>query len=153
MMKKSKIAIGVLSLTLGLALVTGCGSSDKQTTQQPAGQQQMSGHEGHNMNMPKEDPMPMVKDLEKGLQDITKQVKAGQTLDAQKTAGQLASTAEKIVPHMMDDGLKTKLRSGVADIKNAVNSGKADPSAVETKVKALQDVVKQTTTHLQSMSH
>ncbi len=158
-MKKNKIVLGILSMTVVLALITGCSSSEKQAASQPPASQQTSGHEGmnmsghENMSMPKGDPMPIMKDMDQQLQDVMKQVKAGQTMEAQKTAGQLASTTEKIMPHMMDNGLKDSLRKAAGDIKNTVNSGKIDPSAMESKVKAMQEVMKQTTADLQSMKH
>lgn len=152
-MKKSKLLLGILASTIVMSLVAGCGSTDKPAaTQQPAAQQS-SGHDMSSMNMPKEDPMPMMKDLDKNLQDVVKQVKAGQTMDAQKTAAQLVSTTDKVMPHMMDAGLKDKLRKAAVEIKDSVNSGKSDPSSLEGKVKTMQDLMKQTTTHLQSMSH
>ncbi len=158
-MKKSKVVAGILSIAVILALVTGCSSSEKQAASQPPASQQKSGHEGmdmsghENMSMPKEDPMPMMKDMEQQLQSLMKQVKAGQTMEAQKTAGQLASITEKIMPHMMDNGLKDNLRKAAGDIKNTVNSGKIDPGALEGKIKTMQDVMKQTTADLQTMKH
>ncbi|MCM0759540.1 hypothetical protein M7775_13360 [Sporomusa sphaeroides DSM 2875] len=152
-MNKSKVLFGVLAIAVVLSLVAGCGSSEKTAAQPPASQAQASGHQGHSAAMPKEDPMPMMKDLDKSLQDVVKQVKAGQTMDAQKSAAQLVSTTDKVMPHMMDAGLKDKLRKAAVEIKDSVNSGKADPSALEGKAKAMQDLMKQTMTHLQSMSH
>lgn len=152
-MKKNKIITGVLALTVATSLLAGCSSSSNQTTQQPAAQQQASGHAGHSSTMPKEDPMPMMKDMDKDLQDMMKQVKAGQTMDAQKSAGHMVGVVDKVMPHMMDNRLKDGLRKASNDIKDSVNSGKADPTALEGKVKAMQDLMKQTTTHLQSMSH
>ncbi|HWR43440.1 hypothetical protein [Sporomusa sp.] len=152
-MKKSKVLFGVLTIAVVMSLVAGCGSNDKPAaTQQPAAQQS-SGHDMSSMNMPKEDTMPMMKDLDKALQDVVKQVKAGQTMDAQKSAAQLVSTTDKVMPHMMDAGLKDKLRKAAVEIKDSVNSGKADPGALEGKAKAMQDLMKQTMTHLQGMSH
>lgn len=153
-MKRSKLVFGILAITVAAAFITGCGSSEKPTAQQPASQQQQAlSHAGHSVAMPKEDPMPMMKDLDKDLQDIMKQVKAGQTMEAQKSAGHMMGMVDKVMPHMMDNGLKDNLRKAAADIKDNVNSGKADPAALEGKVKAMQDIMKQTTTHLQSMSH
>jgi hypothetical protein len=162
-MKKSKVVVGILSMAVVLALVTGCGSSEKQAESQQQQQQptsqQTSGHEnmnmsGHeNMSMPKGDPMPIMKDMDQQLQDVMKQVKAGQTMEAQKTAGQLVSTTEKVMPHMMDNGLKDSLRKAAGDIKNTVNAGKIDPSVMESKVKTMQEVMKQTTSDLQTMKH
>ena len=153
-MKKSKVLLTILAMVALSALAAGCGSTEKQApAQAPASQQQASGHEGHSTAMPKEDPMPMMKDMDKALQDVVKQVKAGQTMDAQKSASQLVGITDKVMPHMMDAGLKENLRKAATDIKEVVNSGKADPSAIEDKVKAMQEIMKQTTTHLQSMSH
>lgn len=153
-MKKSKVLFGMLAITAVIFLVAGCGSSEKTAAQPPAtSQEQASGHQGHSTTMPKEDPMPMMKDMDKSLQDVVKQVKAGQTMDAQKSAAQLVSTTEKIVPHMMDASLKDNLRKAALDIKDTVNSGKMDPSAIESKVTVMQDIMKKTTSHLQTMQH
>ena len=154
-MKKSKIVVGILSMSVVLALVTGCGSSEKQAAPglQPTASQQAAGHDGMNMSMPKEDPMPMMKEMDQQLQDLMKQVKAGQTMEAQKTAGLLSSSTEKIMPHMMDNGLKDSLRSAATDIKTTVNSGKIDASTMESKVKAMQEIMAKTTAHLQTMQH
>jgi hypothetical protein len=153
-MNKRKVVMGIFTITVVMSLLAGCGSSEKPAAQAPATQEQAaSGHQGHSAAMPKEDPMPMMKDMDKNLQDLVKQVKAGQTMDAQKSAAQLVSTTDKVMPHMMDAGLKDKLRQAAVEIKDSVNSGKADPSAIEGKVKAMQEIMKQTSTHLQSMSH
>lgn len=152
-MTKSKVVLGILAMTVVLAVASGCGSNDKPAAQQPASQQQASGHDGHSMAMPKEDPMPMMKDMDKDLQDIMKQVKAGQTMEVQKTTDHLVSTTNKVMSHMMDNGLKDNLRKAAADIKDNVNSGKMHPSVMESKVKTMQEIMKQTTSHLQSMSH
>ncbi len=158
-MKKNKLIVGILFITVALILVTGCGSSEKQAASQPPASQQTSGHEGmnmsghENMSMPKGDPMPMMKDMDKGLQDVVKQVKDGKTMDAQKTAIQLVSTTEKIMPHMMDAELKEKLSKAIADLKDSVNSGKIDPAALDVKVKTMQELMKQATTDIQSMNH
>jgi len=157
-MKKSKVVVGILSMTVILALVTGCGSNDKPAAPQAAAGQaadhkgmDMSGHE--NMSMPKEDPMPIMKTMDQQLLDLMKQVKAGQTMEAQRTAGLLSSTTEKIMPHMMDNGLKDSLRSAAGDIKTTVNSGKIDSSVMDSKVKAMQEIMTKTTAHLQTMPH
>ncbi len=155
MTNKSKLVTGFLTMTVVLALVTGCGSSEQQAA--PPAQQQasgdMKGHDMGNMNMPHEDPLPLVNEVDKDLQDIVNQVKAGQTLAAQKTAGMLAGTAEKIMPHLMKEDLKANLRKAATDIKDSVNSGKADPAAIEGKVKTMQDIMKQVAADLQSMKH
>jgi len=152
-MKKSKVLVGLLALGVILVFVAGCGSSEKPAAQAPASQQQASSHEAHSAAMPKEDPMPFMKDMDKALQDVLKQVKAGQTMDAQKSAAQLVSTTGKVGPHMMDNVLKENLRKAAVDIKDSVNSGKTDLTVLENQAKAMQELMKQTTTHLQSMSH
>jgi hypothetical protein len=158
-MKKSKVLLGILSIAVVMVFATGCGSNEKTVAQAPTSQQKASGHEGmnmsghENMSMPKGDPMPMMKDMDKGLQDVVKQVKDGKTMDAQKTAIQLVSTTEKVMPHMMDAELKEKLSKAAADIKESVNSGKIDPAALDVKVRAMQELMKQATTDIQSMKH
>ena len=153
MFKKSKTLFTIVVMLAATALAAGCGSTEKQAAKPPATQQSAAGHEGHSMTMPKEDPMPTMKDIDKALQDVVKQVKAGQMMDAQKSAAQLTSTVEKVMPHMMDAELKEKLLKTATDIKGSVNSGKTDPGAIEEKAGAMQTIMKQTTTHLQSMSH
>lgn len=155
-MKKGKVLLGMLALMVVLVLVAGCGSTEKPAATPAPTAQQSSGHAGHDMssmNMPKEDPMPMMKDMDQQLQDMMKQVKAGQTMDAQKTAGLMMGDVDKVMPHMMDNGLKDKLRQAATDIKDTVNAGKMDPGTMDGKVKAMQDIMKQTTTHLQTMKH
>jgi predicted small lipoprotein YifL len=152
-MKKTKVLFSVVAIAAVMALAAGCGSSEKPAAQAPPSQEQAAGHQGHSAAMPKEDPMPMMKDLDKTLQDVVRQVKAGQTMEAQKSAAQLVSTTDKVMPHMMDAGLKEKFRNAAVAIKDSVNSAKIDPSALENKVKAMQELMKQTTTHLQTMSH
>ncbi|SEP33385.1 hypothetical protein [Propionispora vibrioides] len=152
-MKKTKVLFGIVAIVAGMALIAGCGSSEKPAAQTPAAQEQATGHQGHSATMPKEDPMPIMKDMDKALQDVVKQVKGGQMMDAQKSAAQLVSTVDKVLPHMMDDGLEDHLRKTAKDIKDSVNSGKTDPSALEGKVKDMQAIMKETTTHLQSMNH
>lgn len=152
-MKKSKAAAGILGLTLVMALVAGCGSAEKPATPPPQAAQQTGGHDSHSMQMPKEDPMPMMKDMEQQTKDLMKQVKAGQTMDAQKTASQIVNLTDKVMPHMMDNGLKDRLKQSATDIKNTVNSGKMDPGAMENKVKTMQEIMKETTSHLGTMTH
>lgn len=152
-MKKTKVLFGIVAIVAGMALIAGCGSSEKPAAQTPAAQEQATGHQGHSATMPKEDPMPIIKDMDKALQDVVKQVKGGQMMDAQKSAAQLVSTVDKVLPHMMDDGLEDHLRKTAKDIKDSVNSGKTDPSVLEGKVKDMQAIMKETTTHLQSMNH
>ena len=151
-MKKSKIVLGILALTLVAVLVAGCGSAEKPAANQSA-PQQATGHDAHSKQMPKEDPMPMMKEMDQKMQNLMKQVKSGQTRDAQKTAGEIMSTTDKVMLHMMDNNLKDSLRKSAADIKETVNAGKMDPGAMENKVKAMQEIMKQTTAHLQTMKH
>ena len=152
-MRKGKVLLVGLAIAGLTILAAGCGSTEKQAAKPPAAQQSAAGHEGHSMTMPKEDPMPTMKDMDKALQDVVKQVKAGQMMDAQKSAAQLTSTVEKVMPHMMDAELKEKLLKTATDIKGSVNSGKTDPGAIDEKAGAMQTIMKQTTTHLQSMNH
>ena len=152
-MKKNQIVLGMLALTLVVLLVAGCGSAAKPAANQPAPASQATGHDAHSKQMPKEDPMPMMKDMDQKLQNLMKQVKSGQTMDAQKTASEIMSTTDKVMLHMMDNRLKDSLHHSAADIKETVNAGKMDPGAMETKVKNMQEIMKQTTAHLQTMTH
>ncbi len=152
-MKKSKVVFGLSVITVAVFLVTGCGASQKAAVPPPASQEQAAGHQGHSASMPKEDPMPMMKDLDKNLQDVVKQVQAGQIMAAQKSAAQLVSVTDKVMPHMMDASLKDKLRTAALDIKDKVNAGKVDPAVIEDQAKAMQGLLQQTTAHLQTMSH
>ena len=153
-MKKSKVVLGILALTLVVVLVTGCSSTEKPAANQPVADQKVAtGHDTHNAQMPKEDPMPMMKDMDQQMLDLMNKVKSGQTMEAQKIAGQIMSTTNKMMPHMMDQGLKDRMLKSATDIKEAVNTGKMDPGAMESKVKNMQEIMKQTTTHLQTMTH
>lgn len=143
-MKKTSIIVLSLALILALALVAGCGSSDNKA-QQPAPAAQMS--------MPMGDPMPMMKDMDKQLQDLMKQVKAGQTMDAQKTVGQFASNCDQVTPHISDNSLQDKMHMASADLKGYINSGKIDQTIVDGKVKAMQDLMKQANVNLQNGMH
>lgn len=148
-MKKSKLIVLALTLLVALAFVAGCGSSDNKAAQQP--QKQQDAHAGHSM--PSGDPMPMMKDMDKNLQDMMRQVKAGQMMDAQKSAGQIAGMADQVMPHMADAALKDKMQKAAYDLRDAMNSGKVDQTVVEGKMKNMQDVMAQTMKHLQSGSH
>lgn len=149
-MKKTKLIVLSLSLLIILALVAGCGSNDTKA-QQPQQQQQQNAHSSHSM--PSEDPMPMMKDMDKTMQDMMKQVKAGQTMDAQKSSSMLASTADKLSPHISDAALKDKFQKVTYDLRETMNNGKVDPTAVEGKLQAMQEVMKQVSANLQSGSH
>lgn len=139
-MKNRKLILLSLVLVIALVFVAGCGAGDNKTQQsQPAqNQKEMSGH---SMNMPKGDPMPMMKDMDKNLQDMLRQVKAGQMMDAQKSASQIAGLADKVAPHMMDAALKDKFQKAAYDLRDTMNNGKTDQTAVEGKMKTLQDVM------------
>lgn len=159
-MKKSKVVSGILALTLIVVLVAGCGSTEKpaapvanQDMQNMPASSQGEGHDMKNMQMPREDPMPMMKDMDQQIQNLMKQVKSGQTMEAQKTAGQVVGLVDKVMPHMMDNGLKERLHQSAADIKDTVNAGKMDTGVMESKAKDMQEIMKQTTSHLQTMQH
>jgi hypothetical protein len=147
-MKNWKLITLSLTIVTVLAFAAGCGSSDSKS-QQPAQQQDM--HAGHSM--PSGDPVPMMKDMDKSLQDMMKQVKAGQMMDAQKSAGQIASIAEKVMPHMANNALKEQLQKAAYDLRDTVNGGKVDQTVVESKMKTMQDVMGQALKDLQSGSH
>lgn len=151
-MKKSRIILLGFTLVIALAFVAGCGSNDTKAPQpQQQQSQQQNAHASHSM--PSGDPMPMMKDMEKAMQDMMKQVKAGQTMDAQKSSSLLASTADKLAPHVSDSALQDKFKKVAYDLRDTMNNGKVDPTVVEGKVQALQEVMKQVNANLQSGSH
>ena len=143
-MKKTTVIVLSLVLILALAFVAGCGSSDSKA-QQPAPAAQTA--------MPMGDPMPMMKDMDKQLQDLQKQVKAGQTMDAQKTVGRFASTCDQVTPHMTDNALQDKMHKAAVDLKDYINGGKVDQTVVDGKVQAMQELMKQANANLQGGMH
>lgn len=149
-MKKTKLIVLGFSLLIALAFVAGCGSSDNKT-QQPQQTQQQNAHSSHSM--PNEDPMPMMKDMEKTMQDMMKQVKAGQTMDAQKSSSMLAGMADKLALHISDSALQDKFKKAVYDLRDTMNNGKVDPAAVEGKLQLVQEVMKEVNANLQTGSH
>lgn len=151
-MKKSTLTVLALALVLSLAFVAGCGGSDsKPQTQAQQPQKQQDAHSSHAM--PSGDPMPLMKDMDKSLQDMTKQVKAGQTMDAQKSAGQIASLADKVMPHMNDTAAKAGMQKAASELRDAVGGAKVDQTVVEGKMKAMQDAMAQAMKNLQAGSH
>ncbi len=151
-MKKSTVTVLALALIFSLALVAGCGAGDGEPqtqTQQP--QKAPDGHAGHAM--PSGDPMPLMKDMDKSLRDMARQVKAGQTMDAQKSAGQIASLADKVLPHMNDAAAKAGLQKAAGDLRDSVGGAKVDQTVVEARLKAMQDAMAQATKNLQTGSH
>lgn len=143
-MKKLKLAVLALTLILAVVVVAGCGSSDsKPQAQAPQAQ----------MAMPSGDPMPMMKDMDKYLQDMMRQVKAGQMMDAQKSAGQIASLADKVMLHMTDNAMRDQMKKAAYDLRDAVNGAKVDQTVVEGRMQMMQDIMKRSVNHLQSQKH
>ena len=145
-MKKTKLVVLSLTLILSLALAAGCGSSDNKPQQQAQAPQAQ-------MSMPSGDPMPMMKDMDKNLQDMVKQVKAGQMMDAQKSAAQIASLADKVMPHMTDNALREQMKKAAYDLRDTMNGAKVDQTVVEGKMKTMQDVMAMSMRNLQSGAH
>jgi basic membrane lipoprotein Med (substrate-binding protein (PBP1-ABC) superfamily) len=106
---------------------------------------------GHDASMPNEDPLIFIKNIDKAAQDVVNQIKAGRTMDAQKSVSQLTDGVEKILPHVTDAALKDGLRNAANEIKNSVNSGQADIFDLEDQAQALQDITKQVAALLQNM--
>ncbi|MDR7868861.1 MAG: hypothetical protein RIN56_18865 [Sporomusaceae bacterium] len=144
-MKKSKLIIISLALILSLVVVAGCGGAGDSKPQQQAPKAQSS--------MPTGDPMPMMKDMDASMQDMLKQVKAGQMMEAQKSAAQMAGMADKVMPHMTDSALKEQMKKAAYDLRDTMNGGKADQTVIEEKMKAMQDIMKRTVNNLQSQKH
>lgn len=143
-MKKSKLIVISLTLILALAVVAGCGSNDGKP--QPAAPKAQS-------SMPSGDPMPMMKDMDASMQDMIKQVKAGQLMEAQKAAAQMAGMADKVMPHMTDSALKEQMQKAAYDLRDTMNGGKADQTVIEAKMQVMQDIMKRSLNHLQSQKH
>jgi hypothetical protein len=144
-MSKKKMIVLSLALILTLALVAGCGGAGDSKPQQQAPQQQAA--------MPAGDPMPMMKDMDASMQEMMKQVKAGQMMEAQKSAAQMAGMADKVMPHMTDNALKDQMKKAAYDLRDTMNGGKADQTVIEEKMKAMQDIMKRSVNHLQSQKH
>jgi hypothetical protein len=106
---------------------------------------------GHDASMPNEDPSVFIKAIDKAARDVVNQVKAGRTMDAQKSAGQLTDSVGKLLPHLTDTALKDKLKGAANEIKKLVNSGQADIFDLEDQTQALLDITKQATALLQNM--
>ncbi|SDD66581.1 hypothetical protein [Sporomusa acidovorans] len=159
-MKKVKVVLGGIALLLTVSLTAGCGSSQptSQLAQQAAPQQAASQEhsQGHNQqihSMPAGDPMPFLADMEKQLADVAAKQKASQTAEAQKVAAQLVQTADKLVPHIMDDGLKNKTRQSAVAIKDAVHAAKVDQAGLDVKIKELQELLLKVKGDLSSHKH
>lgn len=150
-MKKSTLTVLALTLVLALAVVAGCGSSDGKPQAQTQQPQQPDAHAGHAM--PSGDPLPLMKDMEKNLQDMAKQVKAGQMMDAQKSAGQVAALADKVLPHMNDAAAKAGLQKAATGLRDAMGGAKVDQAVVEAAIKAMQEAMAQAVKNLQAGSH
>lgn len=144
-MKRSKLIVLGLALVLTLVLVAGCGGSSDKKPQQQAPQAQSS--------MPTGDPMPMMRDMDKNMQDMMRQVKAGQMMDAQKSAAQVASMADKVMPHMTDNALKGQMQKAAYDLRDTMNSGKVDQTVIEGKMQVMQEIMKRSVNHLQNQKH
>jgi predicted nucleic acid-binding Zn-ribbon protein len=106
---------------------------------------------GHNASMPNEDPSVFIKNIDKAVQDVMNQVKAGRTMDAQKSVSQLADGVEKLLPHVTDAVLKDRLENASNEIKNSVNSAQPDIFDLEDMAQELQDVTKQVAEQLKNM--
>lgn len=157
-MKKAKVVLGSIAVVLTVSLAAGCGSSQStsQKNQQPAQQSLSQDHSSHNMSnhsMPAGDPMPLIVDLEKQLADVIANGKKGQAADTQKSSAQLVKTVEKVAPHIMEDGLKSKIRQSAAALKDAVHAVKVDQADVDSKIKEIQDVLPKVKDDLKSHKH
>lgn len=150
-MKKSTVTVLALTLILSLAVVAGCGSGDNKARQAAQPQKTQDARPGHSM--PSGDPMPMMKDMDKSLQDMMKQVKAGQMMDAQKSAGQIAALADKVIPHMSDATAKSAMLKAAGELRDSVGGAKIDQTVVEAKMKAMQDAMAQSMKNLQAGTH
>jgi hypothetical protein len=154
--KTQKAMVLGLSLVIALGLAAGCGSGAAQNEQQAATAQQ-TGQAGQKadksmaMSMPAGDPMPLMKDLDAQLRDMSEQIKNGQMMDAQNSAVKIAGLSDNIAPHIMDAALKDRLHKAAYDLRDTVNNGKTDQTVIEDKMQVLQDMLPQVMKDLDSM--
>lgn len=146
-MRKKTIVLGLLIVAVAALLLAGCGSSQKPAT--PPAAPAATNH----AQMPSGDPMPMMKDMDKNLQDIMKNMQNGKLVEAQQAASQLAATTDKVVLHMSDAAMKDNMRKAAQDIKMALDANRVDMPSVEDKVKAMQGMMPGAMKHLESQSH
>jgi hypothetical protein len=106
---------------------------------------------GHDASMPNEDPLVFIKDIDKAAQEVVSQVKAGRTMDAQKSVSQLTGGVEKVLPHVTDSALKGELSGAANEIKNSVGSGRPDVFDLEDQVQVLRDIMKRVAVQLRNM--
>jgi hypothetical protein len=106
---------------------------------------------GHDSSMPKENPVPFVRDMNKAAEDILDRVKTGRVMDARSSLSVLTSAADKVLPHITDTVLKDKLRTRVDGIKTLINSGNPDLFDLEDAITLLQESIKEAMGKLQSM--
>jgi predicted nucleic acid-binding Zn-ribbon protein len=108
---------------------------------------------GHEAGMAKEDPVPFTRDMEKALQDIVSYVKAGSLMDARSGVSRLTSATDKVLPHITDAALKTRLDTAVNGIKKDINSGAADLFELEEKAESLQKDIQEAREKLRGMGN
>ncbi len=144
-MNKIKMIVLGLALILTLALAAGCGGAGDAKPQQQAPQAQTS--------MPAGDPMPMMKDMDAGMQEMIKHIKAGKMMEAQAAAAQVAGMADKVAPHMTDNALREQLKTAAHDLRDTMTDGKADQAVIEAKMQAMQEIMKRSLSHLQAQKH
>jgi len=74
-------------------------------------------------------------------------------MDAQKSAGQIAALADKVIPHMSDATAKSAMLKAAGELRDSVGGAKIDQTVVEAKMKAMQDAMAQAMKNLQAGAH
>jgi hypothetical protein len=112
---------------------------------------QSGGMGGHGAGMTREDPIPFTRDMEKVAADILSQMKNNRIMDARNSMTRLSGATDKVMPHITDAALKTRLSGAVDEVKTIVNARSPDLFALEDAVDALQTVIEEARKKLQGM--
>ncbi|MDU4962450.1 MAG: hypothetical protein E6X17_17480 [Sporomusaceae bacterium] len=145
-MSNKKTVIFSLALILLLTIVSGCGSSGDQAAKPQPSQQAAS-------SMPNEDPLPIVADLTRKLNDTAAMVKAEKLPEAKTIAAGALKTHERLTVHITDAKLKTTLAASVKAVSEAVNADPVSRPAAEARLAEALAAVKQAGEVLKDHQH
>ncbi|KYZ74895.1 hypothetical protein AXX12_15040 [Anaerosporomusa subterranea] len=147
-MRNKKLILLSLVAILVLAVATGCGSSDKQTSKSAPSTAAKSAS-----SMPKEDVQPIAQDLERKLKDTGTMVKEGKWAEAKLIAAEALKTNDRLIVHVTDARMKDSLQKSVTDVNGAVNASLADQKSAEAKIATALEALKQVSVQLQGHNH
>ena len=147
-MRNKKLILLSLVALLVMAVAAGCGSSSKQETKTaPAVTAKPA------TSMPNEDPMPIAQDLERKLKDTGTMVKEGKWAEAKIITAEALKTHDRLTVHITDPRMKDSLKQSISDVSSAVSASPADQKAVEAKIAAALETVKQASGQLKDHKH